>query len=104
MPIPIPSNLAINPMVDVRKNDLVTPPAAPSTVESLNAIDPRLALNMPMPVPLSSDRWVNMEYQIPHWVLQGLIEVRVRVPLPSRAGRCPGRTVSRSSTRSNQRT
>jgi hypothetical protein len=37
-------------MVDVRKNDLVAPLAAPSTVESLNAIDPRLALNMPMPV------------------------------------------------------
>ena len=50
MPIPIPSSLVINPMVDVRKNDLVTPLAAPSTVESLNAIDPRLALNMPMPV------------------------------------------------------
>jgi hypothetical protein len=50
MPIPIPSSLTINPMVDVRKNDLVTPPSAPTTVESLNAIDPRLALNMPMPV------------------------------------------------------
>jgi hypothetical protein len=37
-------------MVDVRKNDLVTPPAAPSIVESINAIDPRVALNMPMPV------------------------------------------------------
>jgi hypothetical protein len=37
-------------MVDVRKNDLVTPPAAPSTVESLSAVDPRIALNMPMPV------------------------------------------------------
>ena len=50
MPIPIPSNLPISPMVDVRKNDLVTPPAAPSIVESLSAIDPRVALNMPMPV------------------------------------------------------
>jgi hypothetical protein len=50
MPIPIPSSLSINPMVDVRKNDLVTPPAAPSIVESLSAIDPRVALNMPMPV------------------------------------------------------
>jgi hypothetical protein len=37
-------------MADVRKSDLVAPPAAPSSVESLNAIDPRLALNMPMPV------------------------------------------------------
>lgn len=37
-------------MVDVRKNDLVSPPAAPSIVESLSAIDPRVALNMPMPV------------------------------------------------------
>ena len=37
-------------MVDVRKNDLVTPPAAPSIVESLTAVDPRIALNMPMPV------------------------------------------------------
>ena len=50
MPIPIPSSLVINPMMDVRKNDLVSPPAAPSVVGSLNAIDPRLALNMPMPV------------------------------------------------------
>lgn len=50
MPIPIPSGLSINPMVDVRKNDLVSPPAAPSIVESLSAIDPRVALNMPMPV------------------------------------------------------
>jgi hypothetical protein len=37
-------------MADVRKNDLVTPLAAPSIVESLTAIDPRIALNMPMPV------------------------------------------------------
>jgi hypothetical protein len=37
-------------MVDVRKNDLVNPPTAPSIIESLNAIDPRIALNMPMPV------------------------------------------------------
>jgi hypothetical protein len=37
-------------MVDVRKNDLVTPPSAPSVIESLSAIDPRIALNMPMPV------------------------------------------------------
>ncbi|QWE00886.1 hypothetical protein FD967_02235 [Polynucleobacter sp. JS-Mosq-20-D10] len=50
MPIPIPSSLSISPMVDVRKNDLVSPPAAPSIVESLSAIDPRVALNMPMPV------------------------------------------------------
>jgi len=50
VPIPIPSGLAINPMVDVRKNDLVSPPAAPSIIESLTAIDPRIALNMPMPV------------------------------------------------------
>jgi hypothetical protein len=50
VPIPIPSNLSISPMVDVRKNDLVTPPSAPSVIESLSAIDPRIALNMPMPV------------------------------------------------------
>ena len=50
MPIPIPSNLSISPMVDLRKNDLVTPPTAPSVIESLSAIDPRIALNMPMPV------------------------------------------------------
>jgi len=50
VPIPIPSNLSISPMVDVRKNDLVTPPTAPSVIESLSAIDPRIALNMPMPV------------------------------------------------------
>ena len=54
MPIPIPPNLPMNPLVDFRRNDLITPPTAPAVVESLNAIDPRVALNMPMPVGDSS--------------------------------------------------
>lgn len=54
MPIPIPPNLPMNPLVDFRRNDLIAPPAAPAVVESLNAIDPRVALNMPMPVGGSS--------------------------------------------------
>ena len=54
MAIPIPSNLPINPVVDYHRNDLITPPAAPSVVESLSAIDPRVALKMPLPVVDSS--------------------------------------------------
>ena len=54
MAIPIPPNLPINPLVDFRRNDLITPPAAPAVVESLGAIDPRVALNMPLPVVDSS--------------------------------------------------
>ena len=54
MPIPIPSNLPINPVVDFQRNDLITPPSAPAVVESLAAIDPRVALNMPLPVGDSS--------------------------------------------------
>lgn len=54
MAIPIPSNLPINPVVDYHRNDLITPPAAPAVVESLGAIDPRVALRMPLPVVDSS--------------------------------------------------
>ena len=54
MAIPIPSNLPINPVVDYHRNDLITPPAAPAVIESLGAIDPRVALNMPLPVGDSS--------------------------------------------------
>lgn len=50
MAIPIPSNSPISPMVDHQRNDLITPPAAPAVVESLGAIDPRVALRMPLPV------------------------------------------------------
>lgn len=50
MAMPIPPNLPINPLVDFHRNDLITPPAAPTVVESLVAIDPRVALNMPLPV------------------------------------------------------
>ena len=50
MAIPIPSNLPISPMGDHQRNDLITPPAAPAVVESLGAIDPRVALRMPLPV------------------------------------------------------
>ena len=54
MAIPIPSNLPMNNVVDYHRNDLVAPPAAPSVVENLNAIDPRVALKMPLPVVDSS--------------------------------------------------
>ena len=50
MPLPIPSNLPINPVADYHRNDLIAPPAAPAVVESLSAIDPRVALKMPLPV------------------------------------------------------
>jgi len=54
MAIPIPSNLPINPVVDYHRNDLISPPSAPAVIESLGAIDPRVALNMPVPVTDSS--------------------------------------------------
>ena len=54
MAIPIPSNLPINPVVDFHRNDLITPPSAPTVVENLTAIDPRVALNMALPVGDSS--------------------------------------------------
>jgi hypothetical protein len=54
MAIPIPPNLPINPVVDFHRNDLVSPPAAPTVVESLAAVDPRIALKMPLPVVDSS--------------------------------------------------
>jgi hypothetical protein len=54
MAIPIPSNLPINPVVDYQRNDLISPPSAPTVVENLGAIDPRVALNMPVPVTDSS--------------------------------------------------
>jgi hypothetical protein len=54
MAIPIPSNLPINPVVDYHRNDLISPPSAPAVIESLGAIDPRVALNMPVPVTESS--------------------------------------------------
>ena len=54
MAIPIPPNLPINPVVDFHRNDLISPPTAPTVVESLGAIDPRVALNLPLPVADSS--------------------------------------------------
>ena len=54
MAIPIPSNLPVNPVVDFHRNDLVSPPSPPTVVESLAAIDPRVALNMALPVGNSS--------------------------------------------------
>lgn len=54
MAIPIPPNLPINPLVDFHRNDLITPPSPPAVVESLGAIDPRVALTMPLPVVDSS--------------------------------------------------
>lgn len=54
MAIPIPSNLPVNPVVEFHRNDLITPPSAPTVVESIAAVDPRVALNMPLPVGDSS--------------------------------------------------
>ena len=54
MAIPIPPNLPLNPLVDFHRNDLITPPSPPVVVESLGAIDPRVALTMPLPVVDSS--------------------------------------------------
>jgi hypothetical protein len=39
-----------NPIVEFHRNDLVNPPSAPSVIEKLKAIDPRVALTMPLPV------------------------------------------------------
>lgn len=50
MAIQIPSSLPINVTVDFHRNDLVSPPSAPVVVESLGAVDPRVALKMPLPV------------------------------------------------------
>jgi len=50
MAIQIPSSLPINTTVDFHRNDLVAPPSAPAVIESLGAIDPRVALKMPLPV------------------------------------------------------
>jgi hypothetical protein len=50
MAIPIPPNLPLNPVVDFHRNDLINPPAGPTVVEKLAAIDPRVALKMPLPV------------------------------------------------------
>lgn len=50
MAIQIPSSLPVNNTVDFHRNDLVSPPSAPAVIESLGAIDPRVALKMPLPV------------------------------------------------------
>lgn len=50
MAIQIPSSLPISNTVDFHRNDLVSPPSAPAVVESLGAVDPRVALKMPLPV------------------------------------------------------
>lgn len=50
MAIQIPSNLPLNTAVDFHHNDLVTPPSAPSVVENVQAIDPRVALKLTLPV------------------------------------------------------
>jgi hypothetical protein len=55
MTLPIPSNIPLNSILDFHRNDLVTPPAAPTVIENVQAIDPRVALNMPTPVVGSPD-------------------------------------------------
>ena len=55
MTIPIPSGSPVNPVMDFRRNDLVSPPTAPAVIENVQAIDPRVVLNMPTPVASSPD-------------------------------------------------
>jgi hypothetical protein len=50
MAIQIPSSLPINNAVDFHRNDIVSPPSAPTVGESLGAIYTRVALKMPLPV------------------------------------------------------
>ena len=55
MAINIPSNLPIPPIQDFHQQELIRPTEAPSVVEGVIAVDPRVALNIAMPVAPSSD-------------------------------------------------
>ena len=71
MAIQIPTTgIPANPIVEFHKNDLVNPPAAPSVVENLKAIDPRVALNMPLPV-TDTNQGAAMQSAIQNAVLKG---------------------------------
>jgi len=48
--IPIPSGSPGSLVLDFHRNDLVSPPNPPTVVENVLAVDPRVALSMPMPV------------------------------------------------------
>lgn len=50
MAIQIPPNLPINNIVDVHHNERISPPSAPTVVERIGAIDPRVALKIALPV------------------------------------------------------
>ena len=55
MGLNIPSNVPTSAVVDFRQQDLVTPTSAPTVIENIQAVDPRVALNLPMPVSPSGD-------------------------------------------------
>jgi hypothetical protein len=50
MAINIPSNLPLPPLQDFHQQELIRPTEAPSVIEGVNAVDPRIALNLAMPV------------------------------------------------------
>ncbi len=71
MAIQIPTTgIPANPIVEFHKNDLVNPPAAPSVIDNLKAIDPRVALNMPLPV-TDANQGAAMQSAIQNAVLKG---------------------------------
>ncbi len=71
MAIQIPTTgIPANPIVEFHKNDLVNPPAAPSVIDNLKAIDPRVALNMPLPV-TDTNQGSAMQSAIQNAVLKG---------------------------------
>ncbi len=71
MAIQIPTTgIPANPIVEFHKNDLVNPPAAPSVIDNLKAIDPRVALNMPLPV-TDTNQGAAMQSAIQNAVLKG---------------------------------
>ena len=71
MAIQIPTTgVPVNQIVEFQKNDLVNPPGAPSVVENLKAVDPRVALNMPLPV-ADANQGAAMQSAIQNAVLRG---------------------------------
>jgi hypothetical protein len=50
MAIQIPPNLPLNNILDVHHNEGISPPSAPTVVERIGAIDPRVALKLALPV------------------------------------------------------
>jgi hypothetical protein len=55
MAINIPSNVPIPPIQDFHQQDLIRPTEAPTVVEGVRSVDPRIALNLTMPVTPTGD-------------------------------------------------